>query len=65
LITALACIFASIGIIGEYLLLPDWFMLALFLMLFAGYIYLLQHIWRIISHFRHKRLHNRQPRVVK
>ena len=65
LITALACIFASIGIIGEYLLLPDWFMLALFLMLFAGYIYLLQHIWRIISHLRHKRAQRHHPTAVK
>jgi len=65
LITALACICACIGIIGEYLLLPEPLMLTLFIALFAAYLYLLQHIWRIISHFRHKRLHNRQPRVVK
>uniref|UniRef100_A0A486XVR0 Undecaprenyl-phosphate alpha-N-acetylglucosaminyl 1-phosphate transferase n=1 Tax=Rheinheimera sp. BAL341 TaxID=1708203 RepID=A0A486XVR0_9GAMM len=52
LITALACIFSSIGIIGEYLLLPDWLMLGLFLLVFSGYIYLLQHIWRIVSHLR-------------
>ncbi len=65
LITALACIFASIGIIAEYLLLPDWLMLLLFLLLFGAYLYLLQHIWRIISHLRHKRLHRTFPRVVK
>lgn len=65
LITALACIFASIGIIGEYLLLPDWLMLLLFLLLFGAYLYLLQHIWRIISHLRHKRFARTVPRVVK
>lgn len=65
LITALACIFASIGIIGEYLLLPDWFMLTLFLLLFAAYIYLLQHIWRIISRLRHKRAQRHVPTAVK
>jgi UDP-GlcNAc:undecaprenyl-phosphate/decaprenyl-phosphate GlcNAc-1-phosphate transferase len=65
LITALACIFACIGIIGEYLLVPDVVMLLLFLLLFATYLYLLQHIWRIISHFRHKRLQQRRPKVVK
>lgn len=65
LITALACVFACIGIIGEYLLLPDWLMLSLFLLLFAAYIYLLQHIWRIISHLRHKRMHSAQSRIIK
>mgnify|MGYP006178719061 CR=1 FL=1 len=65
LITSLACIFSSIGIIGEYLLLPDWLMLGLFLLVFSGYIFLLQHIWRIISHIRHKRLQLQRPRVVK
>jgi UDP-GlcNAc:undecaprenyl-phosphate GlcNAc-1-phosphate transferase len=65
LITALACIFACIGIIGEYLLLPEPLMLLLFIALFGGYLYLLQHIWRIISHFRHKRLQQRLPRAVK
>lgn len=65
LISALACIFACIGIIGEYLLLPDWLMLLLFLLIFAGYLYLLHHIWRIISHLRHKRLRRSIPRVVK
>jgi UDP-GlcNAc:undecaprenyl-phosphate GlcNAc-1-phosphate transferase len=65
LITALACIFACIGIIGEYLLVPDVIMLLLFLLLFAAYLYLLQHIWRIISHFRHKRLAGHRPRAIK
>ncbi len=65
LITSLACIFASIGVIGEYLLVPDVVMLLLFLTVFAVYLYLLQHIWRIISHFRHKRLLRRRPKVVK
>ena len=64
-ISALACIFACIGIIGEYLLVPDVIMLLLFLLLFAAYLYLLQHIWRIISHFRHKRQHNQRPRAIK
>lgn len=65
LISALAAIFACIGIIGEYLLIPDVIMLLLFLLLFGAYVYLLQHIWRIISHIRHKRLQLQRPRVVK
>ena len=65
LISALAAIFACIGIIGEYLLIPDVIMLLLFLALFATYLYLLQHIWRIISRIRHKRLQQQRPKVVK
>jgi UDP-GlcNAc:undecaprenyl-phosphate GlcNAc-1-phosphate transferase len=65
LITSLACIFACIGIIGEYLLIPEPVMLLLFLCIFASYLYVLQNIWRIISHFRHKRRQGRQPRVIK
>ncbi|WP_214000961.1 UDP-N-acetylglucosamine--undecaprenyl-phosphate N-acetylglucosaminephosphotransferase [Arsukibacterium sp.] len=53
LITALAWIFACIGIIGEYLLVPEVAMLLLFLLIFALYIGLLQNIWRIISAIRH------------
>jgi UDP-GlcNAc:undecaprenyl-phosphate/decaprenyl-phosphate GlcNAc-1-phosphate transferase len=53
LITALAWVFACIGIIGEYLLVPEVAMLLLFFLVFALYIGLLQNIWRIISAIRH------------
>ncbi|KKO45262.1 UDP-phosphate N-acetylglucosaminyl 1-phosphate transferase [Arsukibacterium ikkense] len=53
LITALAWVFACIGIIGEYLLVPEVAMLVLFLLVFALYIGLMQNIWRIISALRH------------
>ncbi|HAW92701.1 MULTISPECIES: UDP-N-acetylglucosamine--undecaprenyl-phosphate N-acetylglucosaminephosphotransferase [unclassified Arsukibacterium] len=53
LITALAWVFACIGIIGEYLLVPEVAMLALFTLVFTLYIGLLQNIWRIISAIRH------------
>ncbi|MBV2128496.1 UDP-N-acetylglucosamine--undecaprenyl-phosphate N-acetylglucosaminephosphotransferase [Arsukibacterium indicum] len=53
LITALAWVFACIGIIGEYLLVPEVAMLILFSLVFALYIGLLQNIWRIISAIRH------------
>lgn len=52
LITALSCIFACIGVIGEYLMVPDVVMLILFMAVFAGYIMLLQNIWRIVSYVR-------------
>jgi UDP-GlcNAc:undecaprenyl-phosphate GlcNAc-1-phosphate transferase len=53
LITALAWVFACIGILGEYLLVPEVAMLGLFFLIFALYIGLLQNIWRIISAIRH------------
>ncbi|WP_423186636.1 UDP-N-acetylglucosamine--undecaprenyl-phosphate N-acetylglucosaminephosphotransferase [Alishewanella sp. d11] len=59
LITALACIFACIGIIGEYLMIPDIVMLLLFVIVFTAYILLLQNIWRILSNLR-RRLRGRQ-----
>ena len=46
-------------------LVPDLVMLLLFLTVFGAYLYSLQNIWRIISHFRQKRLQRRQPRIVK
>ncbi|CAM3886297.1 UDP-N-acetylglucosamine--undecaprenyl-phosphate N-acetylglucosaminephosphotransferase [Rheinheimera salexigens] len=56
LITSLACIFSSIGIIAEYFLVPDIIMLLLFMVVFSGYLYLLNNIWRIVSHLRQQRL---------
>jgi UDP-GlcNAc:undecaprenyl-phosphate/decaprenyl-phosphate GlcNAc-1-phosphate transferase len=56
LITALACIFSCIGIIAEYLLIPDIIMLLLFFVVFIGYLYLLNNIWRIVSHIRQQQL---------
>ncbi|MGI5310042.1 UDP-N-acetylglucosamine--undecaprenyl-phosphate N-acetylglucosaminephosphotransferase [Rheinheimera sp. WS51] len=59
LITSLACVFSCIGIIAEYLLVPDFIMLLLFSLAFAGYLYLLQNTWRLVSHFRQQALrHN-------
>jgi UDP-GlcNAc:undecaprenyl-phosphate GlcNAc-1-phosphate transferase len=52
LISALACVFACVGIIGEYLLVPEVAMLLLFFLVFALYIGLMQNIWRIISVIR-------------
>ena len=39
--------------------------LLLFIALFGGYLYLLQHIWRIISRLRHKRPQRHVPTAVK
>jgi len=46
-ITSLSCMFATIGVVGEYLLIPDLVMLLLFLAVFALYSLSLQYIWRI------------------
>ncbi|WP_019675501.1 UDP-N-acetylglucosamine--undecaprenyl-phosphate N-acetylglucosaminephosphotransferase [Arsukibacterium perlucidum] len=60
LITALASVFACVGIIGEYLLVPEVAMLLLFILVFAVYIGLLQNIWRIISALRHNLANRRK-----
>ncbi len=46
-ITSLSCMLATIGIVGEYLLVPDVIMLLLFLLVFSLYSLSLQYIWRI------------------
>ncbi len=46
-ITSLASMLATIGVVGEYLLVPDGVMLLLFLLMFAIYSLSLQYIWRI------------------
>ena len=47
LITSLASMLATIGIVGEYLMVPDLVMLVLFLLIFSLYSLSLQYIWRI------------------
>ena len=47
IITSLASMLATIGVVGEYLLVPDLVMLLLFLLMFAIYSLSLQYIWRI------------------
>ena len=46
-ITSLAAMLATIGVVGEYLMVPDLIMLLLFLLIFALYSMSLQYIWRI------------------
>lgn len=46
-ISSFSCMLATLGIIGEYLMVPDLIMLLLFLIVFSVYSYTLQHIWRI------------------
>lgn len=45
-ITLLAIVFASIGIVGELLQIPESIMLALFIALFIAYSFGLQHAWK-------------------
>lgn len=47
IITSLSCMLATIGIVGEYLVVPDLVMLVLFLLMFSLYSLSLQYIWRI------------------
>ncbi|NHB97718.1 UDP-N-acetylglucosamine--undecaprenyl-phosphate N-acetylglucosaminephosphotransferase [Photorhabdus stackebrandtii] len=48
LITVAAALFAAIGITGEWLeFVPEWVMLALFLLAFMLYGYCIKHAWRV------------------
>ena len=47
IITSLASMLATIGVVGEYMMVPDVVMLLLFLLMFAIYSLSLQYIWRI------------------
>jgi len=53
-ITLLAGIGAAIGIGGEILLIPEWFMFGLFMAVFFAYSLALSHIWRLVVFFRRK-----------
>jgi len=46
-ISTFSCMLATLGVIGEYLMVPDLIMLLLFLLIFALYSMSLQYIWRI------------------
>ena len=57
-ISTFSCMLATVGVIGEYLMVPDLIMLLLFLIVFSVYSYTLQHIWRItraIKRYKAKR----------
>jgi len=51
-ITSLASMLATIGVVGEYLMVPDLIMLLLFLLIFALYSLSLQYIWRITRYVK-------------
>jgi len=40
--------FAVFGILGEFYQIAEWFMLLLFLLIFAVYSYSLQHVWKLV-----------------
>ncbi|MDZ7901597.1 MAG: UDP-N-acetylglucosamine--undecaprenyl-phosphate N-acetylglucosaminephosphotransferase [Rheinheimera sp.] len=58
-ITSLASMLATIGVVGEYLLVPDGVMLLLFLLMFAFYSLSLQYIWRITRFIKRYKAKNR------
>jgi len=59
-IGSLAAMLATIGVIGEYLMVPDGIMLLGFIVLFLVYSFTLQYIWRITRYLRRRQ---GQPRV--
>jgi UDP-GlcNAc:undecaprenyl-phosphate GlcNAc-1-phosphate transferase len=53
-ITAIALVFAAVGLAGEFLLVPEWFMFVLFVGIFAMYDWALGHVWRLLVIFRRR-----------
>ncbi|MDP4546859.1 UDP-N-acetylglucosamine--undecaprenyl-phosphate N-acetylglucosaminephosphotransferase [Marinobacter sp. MDS2] len=51
-ITVVALLLASIGLLGDFYHVPEWFMFAAFLGLFAVYDWSLRHVWRLLVVFR-------------
>ncbi|SFR50943.1 UDP-GlcNAc:undecaprenyl-phosphate GlcNAc-1-phosphate transferase [Marinobacter daqiaonensis] len=51
-ITVIALLFAGFGLFGEWLVIPEWIMFAVFMGVFAGYNWMLQHAWRLLVVFR-------------
>jgi UDP-GlcNAc:undecaprenyl-phosphate GlcNAc-1-phosphate transferase len=47
-ISAFSVVLALIGVAGEYFLVDEWIMLALFAALFVCYSYALQHAWKFV-----------------
>lgn len=52
IISSAAVALAAFGIVGEVYNWPEWFMFGSFLVLFVGYLFSLQHIWRLSKFFR-------------
>lgn len=61
LITLAAALLAAVGIAGEYLSwLPEWLMLALFLLMFSLYGYCIKRAWRVARFIKRVKRHLRR-----
>lgn len=52
LISFVAMLFASFGLLGEFFQIPEWVMFAAFALVFALYDYALGRVWRLLALFR-------------
>ncbi len=57
-ILTFAILMSSIGIFGEILQIPEWIMLALFIVVFVFYALALQHCWKVARFLRRKNIKN-------
>lgn len=53
-ITTIALVLASIGVLGEVFQVPEWLMFTIFIGLFTGYDWALSHSWRLLVLFRQR-----------
>jgi len=52
IISFASVVMSAIGVIGEFYLVPEYIMLALFLLVFLSYNYLIKHIWKTAKYIR-------------
>lgn len=62
-ITSLSCMLATIGVVGEYLVVPELVMLLLFLLVFTLYSLSLQYIWRITRFIKRQKAKQRASKT--
>ena len=71
LITLAAALLAAVGVVGEYfVIVPEWVMLALFLLAFMLYGYCIKRAWKVARFIkrvkrRMRRSHNKKPTLTK
>lgn len=71
LITLAAALLASIGVVAEYYaMVPEWLMLALFLLAFMLYGYCIKRAWKVARFIKRakrrlRRSHNKKPTLTK
>ncbi|MCU4677341.1 UDP-N-acetylglucosamine--undecaprenyl-phosphate N-acetylglucosaminephosphotransferase [Catenovulum sp. 2E275] len=65
IIFCLSLFYSGFGIVGEIYQLPEWFMFASFLALFALYCYSLIHVWKVVRFVRRRTVKRIRAKQIK